>query len=434
MKKRLLIIFGIFFMLVSIMILPSINASTLYNSGNNYTLISDVNEPLDVEQIINAIGLQAFDGTTNISGSIVAYDVKDYVEKVLNMPDIRTRKLGDYKLKYRAYDSGGNYSDCVINVSVKDLENPYIDDVESQLEFEFKLSETQNGLRERILNKIVVTDNHDVEIDLSFQENDFFNNITIGVNELTLIAKDKSNNSSSIPLTVTIIDDFGPAFSADNTYISIGPLDSMNQRELMEEFNIQAFDEVDGACAVTFVSGDYFYNTEVPGIYPLTYSSTDSSGNTTEITVYLEVTHANQPVFYIDETKVVVTTKVRFNTSEAVNNIKLRKLNKEENFDCIVLEDEYSKNSNTPGEYKYKVRAIYNDEEYEDFDFIIKVIEEIEKENNSNFNQENKTITSSLKKDERTFGRKFLDFFKNTGLFVYYILKWPVFKITKFFK
>lgn len=149
----------------------------------------------------------------------------------------------------------------------------------------------------------------------------------------------------------TLIDTSAPYFQSLGTVISY--FDSpITVSEIQSA--LQAFDAVDGdlSSSIELVSDNYTSNIGTLGIYQITFSVSDLSGNSTEIIIEVEIVDVLEPVF-----SDIGTIQAVYPNSYSVNDI-LSLLSASDNYDgdissLIVLEtDGYTMNSNTVGTYQ----------------------------------------------------------------------------------
>ncbi|MDC0552063.1 DUF5011 domain-containing protein, partial [Flavobacteriaceae bacterium] len=187
--------------------------------------------------------------------------------------------IGVYTLTYTATDSSGNTTTTTRTVNVVDTIAPTITLVgDNPITIEVGDTYTDAGA--------TATDNYDTEI--SVTTTGFVDSDTIGVYTLTYTATDSSGNTTTATRTVNVVDTIAPVITlnGDNpTTIEVGTT--------FTDPGASATDNYDTEISVT-VSGEV--NSENLGSYTLTYTATDSSGNTTTATRTVNVVDTTAPI------------------------------------------------------------------------------------------------------------------------------------------
>lgn len=124
-----------------------------------------------------------------------------------------------------------------------------------------------------------------------FGEPDINYNVT-GTREITLMYHDKSNNYSSVTLTVIIGDFEKPTYSIKKSTIVLECPNTISNDELLA--NVTFSDNYDSNVKKTIITNNYSQKT-VLGIYSVTIRGTDSSGNYTDATFYVKVQDTIKP-------------------------------------------------------------------------------------------------------------------------------------------
>jgi len=261
----------------------SIYARNNYGSSAPYfipTRTLSVNNPVTdtTPPIIELIGdaifyVNVFDAYVE-PGLSATDDIDNDIELFVS-GEVNTSLLGEYILTYRAVDDADNSSMIQRTVFVVDNEPPSL---------------TLNGDNQIILSQFeafndpgaVANDNYDGSISVTTSGN--VNTAEIGQYILEYSAVDSSGNTSTISRTIIIeeiLDTTPPNISLvgeSTVYI--------NQNASFVDLGVSAIDDVDGNLESS-VTGNVDVTTV--GEYVLTYTATDSSGNTASIqrTIYV---------------------------------------------------------------------------------------------------------------------------------------------------
>ena len=192
-------------------------------------------------------------------GIKVKYRGKDYKGVTIDK-NVDTNKIGIY----RVYYSFGNERKERI-VEVKDIEGPSIELKGGTIVLNIKEKYKEPGF--------IAVDNYDGDVTKQVIVENSVDSNKIGNYNVVYKAKDSFNNESVVKRNVIVKDKEAPIISFNNkynTYAIVGK---------SKEFNdYKAFDNVDGDVTKNVkVSGQVNFNKV--GIYELTYSVKDSSGN-----------------------------------------------------------------------------------------------------------------------------------------------------------
>ena len=149
----------------------------------------------------------------------------------------------------------------------------------------------------------------------------------------------------------TIIDTSAPYFQNANTIISYydSPITTAEIQSAL-----QAYDDIDGdvSANITLVTDNYTINNDVLGTYNIIFEVTDSSNNTSQISIDVEVVDVLKPIFTELETIQAVYPNVY--TSQDILNL----LSASDNYDgdissnIVMISDGYTSNSNIVGTYQ----------------------------------------------------------------------------------
>ncbi|MES9684037.1 immunoglobulin-like domain-containing protein [Gottfriedia acidiceleris] len=208
---------------------------------------------------------------------------KDITNSIQMIGYVDTNQKGVYNLIYKVSDSAGNTTYSNRAVTVVDNVQPAILGALPKLLF---INTNFNPL-----DGVVALDNTDGDITKSITIEGTVNTKKKGNYDLTYTVSDQSGNTTSVVRTITVIDNVKPTITGVvNQSIPINSsFNSMN--------GIKAADNNDGDITKSVkVTGTV--DTKKKGIYKLTYTVSDSSGNTT--TEYRTIT-------VVDNVKPIIT-------------------------------------------------------------------------------------------------------------------------------
>ncbi|WP_167859566.1 immunoglobulin-like domain-containing protein [Paenibacillus cymbidii] len=224
----------------------------------------------------------ALGGTFTDPGA-TATDNLDGTVAVTVSGSVNTAAAGSYTLTYSATDSAGNSASATRTVQVVDQDAPVI---------------TLNGANPLVVALggtftdpgATATDNLDGAVAVTVSGS--VNTAAVGSYTLTYSATDSAGNSSSATRTVQVADQDAPVITLNGANPLVVALGGT-----FTDPGATANDNLDGSVAVT-VSGSV--NTAAAGSYTLTYSATDSAGNSTSATRTVQVADQEAPVITLN--------------------------------------------------------------------------------------------------------------------------------------
>ncbi|MBC2100263.1 DUF5011 domain-containing protein [Listeria booriae] len=222
----------------------------------------------------------SFDPMTGVSASDTEDgDVTGNVTVTAN--DVNVNQEGTYHVTYSVTDSDDNTTTKTITVTVTSNDAPVITAVDKTVKkgasFDpmagVTASDTEDG---NVTDKVTVTAN---DVDTS----------AVGTYHVTYSVTDSDGNTTTKTITVTVTSNDAPVITAsDKTLKKGGSFDPMA--------GVSASDTEDGniTSSVSVTANDV--DTSAVGTYHVTYSVTDSDGNTTTKTITVTVTSNDAPV------------------------------------------------------------------------------------------------------------------------------------------
>ena len=231
------------------------------NESAGYTLNIEVNSSNDIKYYVSA--------SDNVDGDVTAFITTDV--------ELDTSELGTQVINVSADDNSGNTSTQQLVVNVVDTTAPTIKLTKGS-------SVTANyGKSFKVSKYYKVTDNYDEEVSDIVVDGEVDTSAE-GDYELVITATDSSGNSSSKTLTVTVDDLAGPTITLSKSKVSIKNGASFSAKSYL----VSAIDNKDGD-VTSDVKISSSVNTKSAGTYTVTYSVSDSSGNTSTKTLKVTV-------------------------------------------------------------------------------------------------------------------------------------------------
>ncbi|MBC2244454.1 DUF5011 domain-containing protein [Listeria booriae] len=223
----------------------------------------------------------SFDPMAGVSASDTEDgNVTDKVTVTAN--DVDTSAVGTYHVTYSVTDSDGNTTTKTITVTVTSNDAPVITASDKTLKkggsFDpmagVSASDTEDG---NVTDKVTVTAN---DVDTS----------AVGTYHVTYSVTDSDGNTTTKTITVTVTSNDAPVIVASDQTIKKG-----KAFDVMVGVSASDLEDGDVTGGITVTANDVDTNTV--GTYHVTYSVTDSDGNTTTKTITVTITSNDAPTF-----------------------------------------------------------------------------------------------------------------------------------------
>lgn len=339
---------------------PVDNVAPVITGETHY--ITNVDNPV-TEATIKS-GLSAYDNKDGYLGSSSFVKVSDTYTANKN-------KVGVWLLKYRVTDSSGNYSEITINVNVKDIVKPTIT---GQSSYTVVYNQTQNLTT--VKNNLTVTDNYYTGLTAEVVTDNYTaNKNKVGAWTITYQATDGSGNKSNLyTVTINVIDNVKPTISGTNSYTR--PYNSKLELSTIKAA-LTANDAYDGdlTSSITLKSDNYSPKYNQKGTYQVVYTVKDSSNNSTDYTVTINV---------IDNIKPTITGTNAYSTgsTEKLLESTIRSgLTAIDDYDgaleVVLVEDNYSGSSNILGTHKIIYKATDSSGNVMEFEVTVTVEDDV---------------------------------------------------------
>ncbi|MBC2259092.1 LPXTG cell wall anchor domain-containing protein [Listeria booriae] len=207
-------------------------------------------------------------------------NVTDNVSVTAN--DVDTSAVGTYHVTYSVTDSDGNTTTKTITVTVTSNDAPVITASDKTLKkggsfnpmAGVSASDTEDG---DVTDKVTVTAN---DVDTS----------AVGTYHVTYSVTDSDGNTTTKTITVTVTSNDAPVIVASDQTIKKG-----KAFDVMAGVSASDLEDGDVTGGITVTANDVDTNTV--GTYHVTYSVTDSDGNTTTKTITVTITSNDAPTF-----------------------------------------------------------------------------------------------------------------------------------------
>ncbi|MBC1373581.1 DUF5011 domain-containing protein [Listeria booriae] len=224
-------------------------------------------------------------GSFDPMAGVTASDTEDgnVTDKVrVTANDVDTSAVGTYHVTYSVTDSDGNTTTKTITVTVTSNDAPVITASDKTLKkggsFDpmagVSASDTEDG---NLTSSVRVTAN---DVDTS----------AVGTYHVTYSVTDSDGNTTTRTITVTVTSNDAPVIVASDQTIKKG-----KAFDVMAGVSASDLEDGDVTAGITVTANDVDTNTV--GTYHVTYSVTDSDGNTTTKTITVTITSNDAPTF-----------------------------------------------------------------------------------------------------------------------------------------
>ena len=249
--------------------------TTVENNGSQGGNGNNSNQPDTAPPVITLNGNSSITleyGSTYSEAGATATDNVDGSVSVTISGDVNTSKLGTYTITYTATDSVGNTATKTRTVSIVDTTPPVITlNGNSSITLEYGSTYSEAGA--------TATDNVDGSVSVSVSGD--VNTSKLGTYTITYTATDSVGNTATKTRIVSVVDTAPPVIVLNgNSSITL------EVGSAYSEAGATATDNVDGSVSIS-ISGSV--DTNAVGTYTITYTATDSSGNTATKTRSVEV-------------------------------------------------------------------------------------------------------------------------------------------------
>jgi 2',3'-cyclic-nucleotide 2'-phosphodiesterase (5'-nucleotidase family) len=217
--------------------------------------------------------------------AIDSYDGDLSSQIIIDAHDFDYQTIGTYPITYTVTDSSGNVATETIDIVVIDPSYPVIYGTKN-------LIIEVNTVEPNYLDGVSAFDLYDGDLTEWITVDDTLVNLTqFGTYELTYSVTDLSLNRSEIKITVTVQDLTSPQLLglSNMIYILDDPYPNFRQ-------GVTAIDNYDGDLTQNIIVNSLDFDDWVLGTYQIIYTVTDSSSNTTTVTIDIEVIDQTPPV------------------------------------------------------------------------------------------------------------------------------------------
>lgn len=381
--------------------------------GNTYTYFTPIDNPIALENLQEAIGLQAYDDVDgNLTEAIEIIDDGNYPLLVGDVVPVENRQLGTYPIVFSVTDAADNTSTCTIYIEVEDTVLPSLNLMQSTLQYTLNVDSAVLSA-EQIKAAITVTDNHKIA-SITEQLNTYTGHEKeLGSHLLIFRYSDEAGNYINVEITVLVEDTTAPVIASGTDFIELSYQDNYTLLEILAQFQITVTDNYLETISYDIVSEQYSSNIGYVGTYQIVIKAVDSADNEVQKTLTVFINDEVPPAFYLDSQYVVIEVGTSITNKDIIRILRTKGLLKDEVVTIEIIEDQYSAHCNETGEYEMKVRVNYKNSQNEIHHLIFRVINPVQ--------------------PKLTFFQQILQFMKKIFLWVWNILKWPIDQIIRLF-
>lgn len=306
------------------------------------SIINNIDNPYTLEEIKRIADITATDEYYGNITSSVEIKTENYIGN--------EKKLGTFQITYSVSNMSGLTSDYTLNVLNKDLAAPTIKGISEKT-----ISYTEVFNPNEITPLLTATDNYDKNVQVVYNneiDNGYGAN-KIGNFVFQYYAEDSSKNRTIHNFTLRVKDDKAPLFISEHEgVIHLNYKDTFTDSKLLLGLSVE--DEIDGKIPnsrINIVDTGGLKNKV--GSYIIKYSASDIAGNTAYHEQEFKVITTDAPEFWVSRKIINIEDVNSLSTKQIIDIIASY-----ENISYVsylILEDEYSTNEATPGNYNIRV-------------------------------------------------------------------------------
>ena len=249
-----------------------------------------------------------------------------------------------------------------LSVIVEDLTAPTISILEP-----IRVSLSNKIDLHTLKSQISVTDNvdHLTSQDLVITYDSYTPATSVGIYQITVEATDSSLNHVSQTLDIEIYDNQGPKISGPSQlYLYVGD-EALTNNEILSYYKIT--DDVGVNTSSIQVSHDEYVLNPEPGIYLMTISAEDTTGNVTTKDIHIHVIDNRGPEFHVDDTYIITTTPTEIKSESDIITWLSTKLESEgiQATNISIDHNEYELRASKSGSYYVYMNYQVDDQTYQ---------------------------------------------------------------------
>lgn len=309
-----------------------------YLEGNG-VVISNVDDPITSAEILaGLVAVDAIDG-----------DVSADIVEIANGYAGHEDTLGEYVISYSVSDAAANATTFDITVKVVDVTAPMFGGVTAFVA-PFPVVLTIQAIR----SQVTASDNYDgdLSLEITLKTDGYTANAgVIGEYDVTFTVTDASGNATDRTVRVAVVDETDPIFSGPAVY-TIGYDVSLTVSDLKAALTVMDDYDLDLTSSISVKTDGYSAHLRQIGAYAVVFEAVDSSGNSTQYSVIVNVLDGIGPVVYIDASIVrVYNSEVLSLEDFTTLLVRAGELSAAPGYRVTVLFDSYTTHASEPGIY-----------------------------------------------------------------------------------
>lgn len=350
-----------------------INSSKVYYHNDSFHLVSEIENPLTLKEIVS---------------QIKSYDYQDQKQIDLEVKDlgyqdaISNHQIGTYYVDLSAKNSYGEKSILHLILTLKDLTPPVISGKTGDI---IRIPLSECGEINNVVyldNYVKICDNIDQNLHLDSSYNYFIFH-SLGKQKTILSATDLSGNMTKQDLIIEVYDDIPPTIEG-KTKLIVYPYQYQNSKDILDNY-FKINDNVE-LTKTEIIDDTYSSNISKNGKYQFTIKATDSNNNVSKQIVEVIIDQLSNPVFFINEVDLKLKSTNKYLSAEEMINLLVSENKiKQKKYQIVeYCEDTYNLNYQTSGEYQITI-ACYDQDYKKEYIKVLLTIEEDSKKDDSSF-------------------------------------------------
>ena len=282
--------------------------------------------------------------------SVTDNSSEDLSSSVVVTGTVDTSVLGSYTVSYDVSDNYGNAATTITRtVNVVDTTAPVIVlQGSNNIDIEIGSTFSDSGF--------TVTDNSSEDLNSSVVVTGTVDTSVLGSYTVSYDVSDSNGNAATtITRTVNVVDTTAPILVGPDSFIKDDSF-VFNAESLLEYYT--SSDNLDGDLTVEIelVSSELIGNSDIPGTYSVVIEVEDSSGNTSQKSITVQV-DADLPVYLVvdDAIEIVVDSDEVLESSDFISLLISLGVIEDKVYIPTIDQDTYTENFDTEGTYDYDI-------------------------------------------------------------------------------
>jgi hypothetical protein len=262
--------------------------------------------------------------------------------------------VGQYPVDIKVSDSSGNQSVTTIILMVKDEVAPHIigpNDISVDVN-------DGVGIDSIVDQYLAIYDTYDTELIRTYTINEYSPNMMyLGSYEVVLEVSDQQGNTASHSMTISVIDSEAPSVSG-NLEFTVDIDDTVSLESIIETLTIT--DNYDTVISISVVNDTYSINADKIGIYSVDLRIEDTSNNTKDFSISIEV-YDQKPPLIVGPSSITISYEEPLSMEEILALFTITDNETDSiNLQVNIIQDSYSIRASLTGEYFIEFQVMDN--------------------------------------------------------------------------